>query len=239
MGKHSLKQERRLNGMYLIPVAVLVLTASVIVIRDDNPEVPIEPITTAAHLKVRATPTTSEGAFATDLSESLKSIQTTLSQTRPTTTKPQVSTRRTEASKAKVRTSTPPTTSTTTSPSKTTESETSTTTTTTSSKPTETDTKNVAVSSGLGLRPVAAKGAADIIAATGFRGTVQGRASRPRNPSSDHPRGLAVDLMTENRKMGDSIVAYASEHKDRLRIKYTMWQEPDHYNHVHISFEDQ
>lgn len=64
---------------------------------------------------------------------------------------------------------------------------------------------------------------------------VGGVASRPGNPSSDHPRGLALDFMVDT-STGNALAAYAEEHADELGISYIMWQVPAHYDHVHISF---
>lgn len=89
----------------------------------------------------------------------------------------------------------------------------------------------------LNLLSHAEQATADIVAATGFKGTIGGRAERPKNPKSDHPHGLAIDLMTSNLNVGNEVVKYAKANADRLAIKYTLWQVKDHYDHVHISFE--
>lgn len=89
---------------------------------------------------------------------------------------------------------------------------------------------------GLGLAPSAARATEDILAATGFTGTIYGRGSRPNNPTSDHPRGYAVDFMTSNLAVGNAIKKYALDNQTRLGVKYVIWQEPAHYDHVHISF---
>lgn len=67
---------------------------------------------------------------------------------------------------------------------------------------------------------------------------VGGVAERPDNPTSDHPSGLALDFMVD-RSTGDALAGYAEEHSEDLGIKYILWQTEDHYDHVHISFDDE
>lgn len=82
---------------------------------------------------------------------------------------------------------------------------------------------------------------------------------RADNPSSDHPKGLAIDNMVGNdRAKGDAIATYAVANASRLGITYVIWYariwEPGkgwmpyshpsggtsrtqlHMDHVHISF---
>ena len=66
---------------------------------------------------------------------------------------------------------------------------------------------------------------------------VIGVASRPGNPTSDHPRGYALDFMVD-RSTGDALAAYAEENSETLGVSYVLWRVADHYDHVHISFED-
>jgi hypothetical protein len=66
---------------------------------------------------------------------------------------------------------------------------------------------------------------------------VIGVASRPGNPTSDHPRGYALDFMVD-RTTGDALAAYAEENSETLGVSYVLWRVADHYDHVHISFED-
>jgi len=66
---------------------------------------------------------------------------------------------------------------------------------------------------------------------------VIGVASRPGNPTSDHPRGYALDFMV-GRSTGDALAAYAEENSEALGVSYVLWRVADHYDHVHISFED-
>ncbi|MQA13434.1 MAG: hypothetical protein GEV09_04445 [Pseudonocardiaceae bacterium] len=67
---------------------------------------------------------------------------------------------------------------------------------------------------------------------------VGGVASRPSNPDSDHPRGYALDFMVDS-STGDAVAAYAEENSEELGVSYILWQVEDHYDHVHISFEDE
>ncbi|MGH4021740.1 MAG: hypothetical protein ACRDT0_21405 [Pseudonocardiaceae bacterium] len=67
---------------------------------------------------------------------------------------------------------------------------------------------------------------------------VIGVASRPGNPDSDHPRGYALDFMVD-RSTGDALADYAEENSEALGISYIIWQTEDHYDHVHISFNDE
>ncbi len=79
-----------------------------------------------------------------------------------------------------------------------------------------------------------------------------GVARRARD--SDHPRGLAVDLMARGEK-GDRIAKCALANKEALGIDYVIWKQrvnygdgwermedrggitENHYDHVHVSFE--
>ena len=71
----------------------------------------------------------------------------------------------------------------------------------------------------------------------------------------DHPKGLALDLMTSDRGKGDAIAAYAVGNAQRLRLTYVIWYRriwsvarasegwrpynglSAHTDHVHLSFE--
>src|SRR5690606_25727105 len=83
---------------------------------------------------------------------------------------------------------------------------------------------------------------------------IGGKADRARK--SDHPKGLALDFMVD-RKTGDEIAEFALRHKDVLNVKYVIWRQrvnhgsgwksmedrgsktANHYDHVHISFNDE
>jgi hypothetical protein len=79
-----------------------------------------------------------------------------------------------------------------------------------------------------------------------------GVAQRARH--SDHPKGLAVDLMARGEK-GDRIASCALANKEALGVEYVIWKQrinygdgwermadrggitENHYDHVHISFK--
>lgn len=64
-----------------------------------------------------------------------------------------------------------------------------------------------------------------------------------------HPSGLALDVMipgagglndptpAAGKAMGDQMYAWLMANKDQLGIDYIMWQEKDHFNHLHINFK--
>lgn len=69
--------------------------------------------------------------------------------------------------------------------------------------------------------------------------------------NSDHPKGLAADLMTNSKSVGDRLAAFAVKHYKQLGIKYLIWWgqiwhpgkgwsdydgPSDHKDHVHVSF---
>lgn len=63
-----------------------------------------------------------------------------------------------------------------------------------------------------------------------------------------HPQGLALDLMIpgqkglndpttpEGKALGDQINTFITQNSGALGSDYTMWQQQDHYNHVHGNF---
>lgn len=81
--------------------------------------------------------------------------------------------------------------------------------------------------------------------------SVIGRASR--SGASDHPAGLALDLMV-GRATGDQLAAYVLAHRAQLGVTYVIWRQrinhgsgwrpmedrggitANHYDHVHVSF---
>lgn len=74
--------------------------------------------------------------------------------------------------------------------------------------------------------------------------TMGGRAARPDNPTSDHPKGLAIDIMTTNPLVHARIVAVALTLPG---FKYfcsdligggASCPGNKHRDHVHISFHD-
>jgi len=89
-----------------------------------------------------------------------------------------------------------------------------------------------------GVKPHVAEAGYHLMAVFGIpESDVGGVASRPGNPTSDHPRGLALDFMVDN-STGDALAAYAEENTEALGIKYILWEVSAHYDHVHISFTD-
>lgn len=64
-----------------------------------------------------------------------------------------------------------------------------------------------------------------------------GLGNRPENPTSCHPLGEALDVMVGNNSLGDSINAWAHEHRAEYEIAYIGWEVPDHWDHVHLSFK--
>lgn len=87
-----------------------------------------------------------------------------------------------------------------------------------------------------GVEPHVAEAGYHLMAVFGVPASdVGGVASRPGNPTSDHPRGLALDFMVDT-STGNALAAYAEENSSALGINYILWQVPAHYDHVHISF---
>lgn len=82
-------------------------------------------------------------------------------------------------------------------------------------------------------------------------GTVlHGRGARPNNPSSDHPHGYALDIMTRDKAFANRIIARFKTTKnahywifngrlgdaDRAWISYAYTKFGGHYDHVHLSW---
>jgi hypothetical protein len=66
---------------------------------------------------------------------------------------------------------------------------------------------------------------------------VFGVGDRPNNPRSDHPKGLALDFMVyDDKAKGDAIRDCLMDHRRDWNITYVLWQVPDHFDHVHVSF---
>jgi hypothetical protein len=99
------------------------------------------------------------------------------------------------------------------------------------------------------VKPHVLAGASEIANRFGIT-NVGGYRSKGSVPNSDHPKGLAVDLMTKDKAKGDAIAAYALANASRLKVKYVIWWgqinngsgwkkyngPSDHKDHVHISF---
>jgi hypothetical protein len=92
--------------------------------------------------------------------------------------------------------------------------------------------------SGLGVAANVRRACNVIVAAVPGIPAIGGRAARPGNPTSCHPKGLALDLMTDSRALGDRIAAFVRANKDLLGATTILWEVPDHYDHVHVSFKN-
>lgn len=85
--------------------------------------------------------------------------------------------------------------------------------------------------------------------------TIGGYRSTSAVANSDHPRGLAGDLMITSKAQGDALAADAVANAIQLGIKYVIWWDRiwtpsqgwhaytatpynPHHDHVHISFQD-
>lgn len=68
--------------------------------------------------------------------------------------------------------------------------------------------------------------------------TVLGVGQRVDNPNSCHPKGLAIDLIVgTNKALGDRLYAYVISQRSALgATPVVLWQVPDHFDHVHVSF---
>jgi hypothetical protein len=100
---------------------------------------------------------------------------------------------------------------------------------------------------GLGNVQPVARNAAEEIARTFNIYTIGGYRATGSVPDSDHPKGLAIDVMTHS---GDAIANWAVNNASRLGIKYVIWNRriwqngswtnytgpSPHTDHVHISF---
>jgi len=80
-----------------------------------------------------------------------------------------------------------------------------------------------------------------IVAAVPGIGAIGGRAARPNNPTSCHPKGLALDFMVNgsgrnDKALGDRIYAFIQANRDLLGVTTLLWRTADHYDHIHASF---
>jgi hypothetical protein len=67
---------------------------------------------------------------------------------------------------------------------------------------------------------------------------IGGYGLRPSNPTSCHPQGLALDLMTyDDMDLGDRIYSYILNNKESLGATTVLWRVAAHYDHVHVSFD--
>jgi hypothetical protein len=90
----------------------------------------------------------------------------------------------------------------------------------------------------IGLLPTPKAACNQILAAFPEVKTVLGVGGRAGNPTSCHPKGLAIDLIVgSNKALGDRLYAYVIARRSALgATPVVLWQVPDHFDHVHISF---
>lgn len=90
----------------------------------------------------------------------------------------------------------------------------------------------------IGLQPVPKAACNTVLAAFPEIKTVLGAGSRSDNPTSCHPRGLAIDFMVGNNKaLGDRLYAYVIARRSALgATPVVLWQVENHFDHVHVSF---
>lgn len=76
---------------------------------------------------------------------------------------------------------------------------------------------------GLGaVKPWVAASAGEITRRFGIT-NIGGYRSSGSVPNSDHPRGLADDVMIKSKGQGDAVAAYSVANADRLGITYVIW----------------
>lgn len=125
---------------------------------------------------------------------------------------------------------------------------------------------NVPTGVAASVKPVTRAGLYSVARAFPVLKSFGGRAGRPGN-YSDHPRGLAIDIMipdyrsASGRGLGDRVANYFVANSDKLQVKYIIWnarkwnpavnrewrpyRHPSglsndtlaHRNHVHVSFK--
>ena len=67
---------------------------------------------------------------------------------------------------------------------------------------------------------------------------------REGDPYEWHPDGRGLDLgipkwdTAAGKAMGDKVNAWILANKEALGVQGTLWQVPDHYNHIHVSVKD-
>lgn len=90
----------------------------------------------------------------------------------------------------------------------------------------------------LGLLPGPKAACSQVLAAFPQVKSVIGVASRSGNPTSCHPKGLAIDFIVgTNKALGDRLYAYVISRKSALGASpVVLWQVADHFDHVHVSF---
>lgn len=90
----------------------------------------------------------------------------------------------------------------------------------------------------LGLLPVPKAACSQILAAFPQVSSVLGVGNRSGNPTSCHPKGLAVDFIVgTNKALGDRLYAFVIARRSALGASpVVLWQVADHFDHVHVSF---
>lgn len=59
---------------------------------------------------------------------------------------------------------------------------------------------------------------------------------RPCDAIGDHCRGVALDIMIGgNMALGDAIYADLSSHMTKHGIKYLLWRQAAHFDHIHVT----
>lgn len=56
------------------------------------------------------------------------------------------------------------------------------------------------------------------------------------SPTSDHYWGGALDIMTSDLEVGNQIHDWLTTNSEVLGIRNILWQQPHHYDHIHVSF---
>jgi hypothetical protein len=90
----------------------------------------------------------------------------------------------------------------------------------------------------IGLLPTPKAACNQILAAFPEIKSVLGVGGRAGNPNSCHPKGLAIDFIVGTSKaLGDRLYAYVIARRSALgATPVVLWQVPDHFDHVHVSF---
>lgn len=88
-----------------------------------------------------------------------------------------------------------------------------------------------------GVKPHVAQAGYHLIAVFGLSESVVGGLAQRPGSYSDHPRGYALDFMVDT-ATGNAMSDYIDKHSSELGIKYVLWQVANHYDHVHISFNN-
>lgn len=55
------------------------------------------------------------------------------------------------------------------------------------------------------------------------------------DPIADHPTGHAIDIMIPSLDYGDMIYADLSSHMAAHSIKYLLYRQPSHWDHIHAT----